>query len=274
MMTEDYKLRLEKERTKYESVHGKINDKRKCEWCKSEKIDVMVQMAYPDCFDEYGECSALDHGLVEKADGTITFEHCEKCKANIEIMWQSYCSSGCWQENEDREASRFRFTSKLALKVERKFDKLDKEQRYWIYTKYEETGLTITTEQWETDAWECDAFAEHCSEQADETDLGYYPHAFIQWLVFDSYGEELFAKIQNYSTFDINGKPNDSFSYKESEHKWKECEMKHLGHYDHWHKPTGCLCIFHKFKDEKLKSENEKQLKESMASSARMRALN
>ena len=50
--------------------------------------------------------------------------------------------------------------------------------------------------------------------------------------------------------------------------------MKHLGHYDHWHKPTGCLCIFHKFKDEKLKSENEKQLKESRESSARMTALN
>jgi len=261
-MNED---KLEKERSKYERVHGKINDKRKCEWCKSEKIDVHLLLAHPDCFDEYGECPALDYGVVENADGTITFEHCEKCKANIDIIWQSYCSDRCYQKNEEREASRFRFTSKLALKVERKFGKLDKEQRYLIYRKYAETGLTITTEQWETDAWECDAFAENCSEQADETDLGYYPHDFIQWLVFDSYGEELFAKIQNYV------KPKDDWN---RDYEWKECEMKHLGHYDHWHKPTGCLCIFHKFKDEKLKSENEKQLKESRESSARMSALN
>ena len=75
----------------------------------------------------------------------------------------------------------------------------------------------------------------------------------------------------------INDKESLEFLKKSRDaifYEWKECEMKHLGHYDHWHKPTGCLCIFHKFKDEKLKSENEKQLKESRESSARMSALN
>ena len=150
-------------------------------------------------------CKKLYEQQYEKVPKTVPCKICKKEVPTVdgldedgEYHWTiGYCTEGCDEVLVERQENRFIGTSEQYNKMVRKFAKLDKEQRHTLYRTFSQaTDLDhITWDQWDTDAWDCDGWADSCWEASDETELDYYRHDFIHWLVFDFNGEQTWKNI-------------------------------------------------------------------------------
>jgi len=134
---------------------------------------------------------------------TAKCPHCSKDRAVVGYVDEDGefdidivpCTNECERYQQKREENRFNGTSEQYNKMVRRWAKLSVEQRRELLDDFERPSMNEANpvicrngiDHYDQGVW--DQYGEELNEQAEEADLSYLDHAFVNWLVFDRNGE-------------------------------------------------------------------------------------
>lgn len=127
----------------------------------------------------------------------------ELISEDFEFTWSiEPCTESCQKRKYEREEARLDLHSELGQKMVRKYAKLSREQRRELIDGYEgdyhyaRHPHEIINGIEHYDAGADDAYADGIWEEAEESDLHYKTMGFVDWLVFDYKGEEMWKEMK------------------------------------------------------------------------------